>query len=107
MKILIIEDQPEVRATLQDLLEIHGHEVLAAEDGVVGVRLAAQSPDFIFCDMAMPNLDGPGVLAAIRQMPGVSDVPFVFLTAFADRGRQREGMAQGADDYITKPFTER
>jgi len=107
MKILIIEDEPAVRATLQDVLELNGHEVLAAEDGVVGVKLAEQSPDFIFCDMAMPRLDGLGVLAAIRQMPGVRDVPFVFLTAFAERGRQREGMGQGADDYITKPFSER
>jgi len=107
MKILIVEDQPDVRATLKDLLEINGHEVLAAEDGVAGVKLAEQSPDFIFCDVAMPKLDGPGVLAAIRQMPGVCDTPFVFLTGFADRNQQREGMARGADDYITKPFSER
>jgi len=107
MKILIVEDHPDVRAMLKELLELNGHEVLAAEDGVAGVKLAEQSPDFIFCDMAMPRLDGPGVLAAVKQMPGVCDTPFVFLTAFADRARQREGMAQGADDYITKPFSER
>lgn len=107
MKILVVEDQPEVRDTLRDILEINGHEVLAAEDGVAGVRLAAQRPDFIFCDVTMPNLDGPGVLAAVRQMPGVREVPFVFLTANAARDDQRAGMALGADDYITKPFTER
>jgi two-component system sensor histidine kinase/response regulator len=107
MKILIVDDQPEVRETLKELLEINGHEVLAAEDGVAGVKLAEQSPDFIFCDVAMPRLDGPGVLAAIRQMPGVCDTPFVFLTGFAERDQQREGMTQGADDYITKPFSER
>lgn len=107
MKILIVEDQPDVRATLQDVLEINGHEVLAAEDGAEGVKLAAQSPDFIFCDVQMPKIDGHGVLAAIKQMPGVCDVPFVFLTARAERAQQREGMASGADDYITKPFSER
>jgi len=107
MKILIVEDHLEVRDTLRDMLEINGHEVLAAEDGVAGVRLAAQRPDFIFCDVTMPKLDGPGVLAAVRQMPEVREVPFVFLTANAARDDQRAGMALGADDYITKPFTER
>jgi two-component system sensor histidine kinase/response regulator len=106
MKILVIEDQPAIRETLKDLLEINGHEVLAAEDGAVGVKLAEQNPEFIFCDMTMPMLDGLGVLAAIKQMPGVCDVPFVFLTARADRADQRQGMALGADDYITKPFSE-
>jgi two-component system, sensor histidine kinase and response regulator len=107
MKILIVEDQPDVRETLKDMLELNGHEVLAAEDGVVGLSLAAQNPDFIFCDMVMPNLDGRGVLTAIKQMPGVRDVPFVYLTARATRTDQRDGMMLGADDYITKPFTER
>ena len=106
MRILVIEDQPDIRATLKDLLEINGHEVLEAEDGVQGVKLAAEKPAFIFCDVTMPNLDGHGVLAAIKQMPGVGDVPFVFLTAKADRSDQRAGMSLGADDYITKPFTE-
>jgi two-component system sensor histidine kinase/response regulator len=106
MKILIVEDTSAIRDTLRDILEINGHEVIAAEDGVEGVKLATEGPEFIFCDMSMPNLDGRGVLAAIKQMPGVCDVPFVFLTANADRADQREGMALGADDYITKPFTE-
>lgn len=106
MKILIIEDQDDIRATLRDLLEIHGHEVLEAGDGLAGVKLAAQKPDFIICDMAMPNLDGRGVLAAVKEMPEVRDVPFVFLTANVERHQQREGMALGADDYITKPFSE-
>ena len=106
MKILIIEDQEDIRATLRDLLEINGHEVIEAEDGVQGVKQAATKPDFIFCDMKMPNLDGRGVLAALKEMPGIRDVPFVFLTAQAERQELREGMALGADDYITKPFTE-
>ncbi len=107
MKILIVEDQAEIRDTLRDMLELNGHEVIAAQDGVEGVKAAAQRPDFIFCDVMMPNLDGRGVLAAIREMPAVREVPFVFLTANAARDDQRAGMALGADDYITKPFTER
>jgi len=107
MKILIIEDQEDIRATLRDLLEINGHEVVEAADGVQGVQQVAQKPDFIFCDLAMPKLDGHGVLAAVKQLPEIRDVPFVFLTARAERHDQREGMALGADDYITKPFSER
>jgi two-component system sensor histidine kinase/response regulator len=107
MKILIIDDTDEIRDTLKDILELNGHEVIAAEDGVAGVKAAALQPEFIFCDMSMPNLDGRGVLAAVKAMPAVREVPFVFLTANAARDDQREGMSLGADDYITKPFTER
>jgi len=107
MKILIIEDQADIRATLQDILELNGHTVLAAEDGVQGLKRMDENPEFIFCDIAMPNLDGPGVLAAVKRMPAVCEVPFVFLTAKAERSDRRAGMALGVDDYITKPFTER
>ncbi len=107
MNILIIEDESEVRHTLQDLLELNGHTVLAAADGRTGIELAAGRPDFIFCDMMMPGMDGDEVIAAIRQLPQCRDLPFVFLTALADRADQRLGMSLGADDYITKPFTER
>lgn len=107
MKILVIEDQPEIRDTLRDMLELNGHQVLAAEDGEQGLRFATEAPDFIFCDVAMPGLDGHGVLEAVRRMPAVRETPFVFLTAKADRDDQRAGMSLGADDYITKPFSER
>ncbi len=107
MKILIIEDEPGIRQTLQDMLEINGHSVMAAADGVAGVQLAAQSPDLILCDIAMPGMDGYEVIAAIQQLPASREVPFIFLTARADRDDQRRGMALGADDYITKPFSER
>ncbi|HVU24631.1 MAG TPA: response regulator [Opitutus sp.] len=86
MKVLIIDDQADIRASLRDLLELNGHEVLEAEDGVAGVRLAGLQPDFIICDLTMPRLDGRGVLAAVKRMPEVRDVPFVFLTAQAERG---------------------
>ena len=106
MKILIVEDDDALRQTLQDILELHGHEVLAAEDGVQGLALAKQGPDFIFCDVNMPNLDGHGLLSEIKKLPGVCDVPFVFVTAQAERDDLRKGMALGADDYITKPYTQ-
>lgn len=107
MKILIIEDEFAIRETLRELLELNGHEVMVAADGAEGVKLAARRPDFIFCDVSMPRMDGFAVIAAIHQSEVGRQVPFVFLTAKADRADQRQGMALGADDYITKPFTEK
>lgn len=107
MKILIIEDEPDIRYTLKELLELNGHSVLAAADGPAGVHLAAQHPDLILCDVGLPGLDGFQVITAIQQLPAGAEIPFIFLTARAEREAQRRGMALGADDYITKPFTER
>ena len=107
MKILIIEDDIGIRSPLQDLLEIHGHTVLAAANGLEGVKLAESRPSLIFCDIAMPGMGGYDVLAAIRKHPQCRDIPFIFLTARANRTDQRYGMSLGADDYITKPFSER
>jgi len=106
MRILIIEDAPDVRQTLKDMLEINGHEVWTAADGVEGVELAARRPDFIFCDVAMPRMNGYATIEAVRNIPEMRDVPFVFLTARAEKADQRSGMALGADDYIAKPFME-
>jgi CheY-like chemotaxis protein len=107
MNILVIEDELMVRQTLVDLLELNGHTVLAAADGIEGVKLAERRPDLILCDIRMPGMDGYEVIAAIQKLPQCRDIPFIFLTARAGRGDQRRGMALGADDYITKPFTER
>lgn len=107
MKILIIEDEEPIRVTLQEILQLNGHTVLAAADGPEGVRLARQQPDLVLCDVGLPGLDGYGVLRAVRELPEGGALPFIFLTARAGREDQRRGMALGADDYITKPFTER
>lgn len=107
MHILIIEDEISIRQTLQELLELNGHTVTAAADGLEGVRLAEQRPELILCDIGMPVLDGFQAITAIQKLPQCRDIPFIFLTARADREDQRRGMALGADDYITKPFTER
>ena len=107
MKILIIEDELAIRETLQDMLELNGHTVIAAADGPTGAARAAEGPDLILCDIGLPGFDGYQVLTAVRQLPEGREVPFIFLTARADRSDQRRGMALGADDYITKPFTQR
>ncbi|MGF1492294.1 MAG: EAL domain-containing protein [Microcoleaceae cyanobacterium] len=105
-KILVIEDEPVVRTNLEAILQLSDYEVVSAEDGQQGLELAQKHmPDLIICDIMMPVLDGHLVLNAIRKMPATEDIPFIFLTAKADRSDVRQGMDLGADDYLIKPFT--
>lgn len=104
-QILVIEDDPTVRALLLKLLKAEGFEVLAAENGRIGVHLAQlHEPDLIICDVMMPKGNGYEVLEQLRQDPGTARIPFIFLSAKADRTDLRQGMDLGADDYLTKPF---
>ncbi len=107
MKILIIEDESGIREVLREILEINGHTVFTAPDGREGLALAASHPDLIFCDINMPEMDGYQVLENLQKDAALRDIPFVFLTAVADRSSQRHGMELGASDFVTKPFTER
>jgi CRP-like cAMP-binding protein/ActR/RegA family two-component response regulator len=101
----VIEDNPEVRENLEEILELSGFEVEAAENGKAGVEKAlAHTPDLILCDIMMPVLDGFGVLNILSKKPQTAGVPFIFLTAKAEKSDFRRGMNLGADDYITKPF---
>jgi EAL domain-containing protein (putative c-di-GMP-specific phosphodiesterase class I)/DNA-binding NarL/FixJ family response regulator len=105
-KILIIEDEEAVRENILDLLEAEDFETLAAANGRIGVHLAiCEVPDLILCDLMMPEIDGYGVLTALRQDPSTATIPFIFLTAKSAKSDFRQGMDMGADDYITKPFT--
>lgn len=105
-KILVIEDEMTVRENILARLEAEGFETLNAENGINGIALAlANTPDLIICDVMMPELDGYGVLTTLRQNPLTSAIPFIFLTAKADKNDLRQGMELGADDYLTKPFT--
>ncbi|MGR3812341.1 response regulator [Jiulongibacter sp. NS-SX5] len=104
-KILLIEDNIEIRENTAEILELDGYEVIVAENGKVGVEKALNdAPDLIICDIMMPVLDGYGVLHLLSKNPQTEAIPFIFLTAKADRGDHRKGMEMGADDYITKPF---
>ena len=104
-KILVIEDNEEVREVLEEVLELSGYDVTTAEDGAVGAKKALENiPDIIICDVMMPKLDGFGVLNILSKKPETADVPFIFLTAKAEKDDFRRGMNLGADDYITKPF---
>ncbi|MBE9200238.1 MULTISPECIES: EAL domain-containing response regulator [unclassified Nodularia (in: cyanobacteria)] len=105
-KILVIEDEESVRENLLDLLEAENFETITAANGKIGINLAVSvMPDLILCDMMMPEIDGYGVLTAVRQEPLTATIPFIFLTAKSAKADFRQGMDMGADDYLTKPFT--
>lgn len=105
-KILVIEDEDSVRANIIERLEAEDFSAIGAENGFVGVTWAQEHrPDLIICDVMMPKLDGYEVLTALRQDPITATIPFIFLTAKADKVDLRQGMELGADDYLTKPFT--
>lgn len=104
-KILIIEDNKEVRENIAEILELSEYEVICAADGKSGTEKAlAEIPDLIICDIMMPGLDGYGVLHLLNKHRETADIPFIFLTAKSERDDFRKGMEMGADDYITKPF---
>jgi len=103
-KILVIEDEPEMRRNLTTILRLEKFDPLPAENGRVGLELAKKKkPDLILCDVMMPVLDGYGVIAALRADPETVAVPFIFLTAKGEKPDIRAGMNLGADDYLTKP----
>jgi DNA-binding NarL/FixJ family response regulator len=103
-KILVIEDEPEMRRNIATLLRYRDYEAIEAENGRKGVELARRvKPDLILCDVMMPELDGYGVLQALQQDTSLALVPFIFLTAKGEKEDLRSGMNLGADDYLTKP----
>jgi CRP/FNR family transcriptional regulator, cyclic AMP receptor protein len=104
-KILIIEDNDEVRENTAEILELSNYNVITAENGKIGVEKALEErPDLIICDIMMPVLDGYGVFHLLSKHKETSAIPFIFLTAKSEKSDFRKGMEMGADDYITKPF---
>ncbi len=105
--ILLIEDNNEIRENAAEILELAGYKVTVAENGKIGVESAlVNKPDLIVCDVMMPVLDGYGVLHLLNKNPDLKGIPFIFITAKAERSDFRKGMEMGADDYVTKPFTD-
>lgn len=104
-KILLIEDDLDVRENVAEILELSDYEVYTAINGVEGVKMANEvNPDLIICDVMMPEMDGYSVLYTLAKNPDFVHVPFIFLTAKVEKEDQRKGMRLGADDYLTKPF---
>ncbi len=105
--LLLIEDNDEIRENTAEILQLAGYTVATAENGKRGIEIALQKKvDLIICDVMMPVLDGYGVLHLINKNPELVGIPFIFLTAKAERNDFRKGMEMGADDYITKPFND-
>lgn len=103
-RILVIEDEPEMRRNIAKLLRFRDYQPIEAENGRKGVELARQEkPDLILCDVMMPEMDGYGVLKSLQQDAALALIPFIFLTAKGDKDELRSGMNLGADDYLTKP----
>jgi DNA-binding response OmpR family regulator len=103
--ILLIEDNQDIRENMAEIIEMSNYKVLTAQDGKEGVALAVEhKPDLVICDIMMPVLDGYGVIHMLQKNSDTNNIPFIFLTAKAERAEIRKGMDLGADDYITKPF---
>src|SRR5580692_476599 len=104
-KILLIEDNREMRENTSEILDLANYVVVTAENGRKGVDVCKkEKPDLIICDIMMPDLDGYGVLHILSKDPETAAIPFIFLTAKAEKSDMRKGMNLGADDYLTKPF---
>lgn len=106
-KLLIIEDDIVLRDNTAELLELSGFTVVKAANGKEGLKLArTELPDIIVCDIMMPELDGYEVLHELSKNKKTKFIPFIFLSAKTEHQDVRKGMNMGADDYITKPFSE-
>ncbi len=106
-KILLIEDNEALRENTADILTLANFEVITAENGKIGIEMARiHQPNLIVCDIMMPVLDGFGVFQILHKVPELQHIPFIFLSAKSERSDLRKGMEMGADDYITKPFTD-
>lgn len=105
-RIVIIEDEIAVCQNIKQTLAFEGFEVHTANDGLEGIQVIRDVfPDLIISDIAMPGLDGYEVLEILKRDFETAAIPFIFLTAYADRHSLRKGMDLGADDYIPKPFS--
>lgn len=103
--VLVIEDEAPIRANLLRFLALEGYRTLGAENGRIGLELARNGmPDLILCDVMMPEMDGFAVLNAIMGDPKIRHIPFIFLTASAEKEALVAGLKLGARDYVTKPF---
>ena len=104
-QVLIIDDTNDHRDNISEILQLNNYTVSTASNGRIGVELALQEiPDLILCDVRMPELDGFDVLDIIRNNHRTANIPFVFLTAMAEKNDMAKGLDMGASDCITKPF---
>lgn len=105
IRLLLIEDDPELANNIKSILEINGFDIITAKDGLVGKTMAKKYlPDIIVSDILMPNKTGYELLKELAADKKTAQIPFIFLTAKVEHQDLRKGMELGADDYIFKPF---
>ncbi|MER3433520.1 MAG: response regulator [Leptolyngbya sp. ERB_1_1] len=105
--VLVIEDDPDILENIEEILALQSYQTLATSSSLTGLELAkAELPSLVICDVIMPELDGYAVLSKLRQQAETATIPFIFLTGRSERADVRLGMELGADDYLTKPFTQ-
>ncbi|WP_355659932.1 response regulator transcription factor [Halomonas salifodinae] len=105
-KVLVVDDEPNIVLSLEFLMQQAGFEVTTAEDGEAALaRVADDLPDLVLLDISLPDLSGFEVLERLRQMPQGASLPIIMLTAHGREVEREKGLALGADDYITKPFS--
>ena len=104
-KILIIEDNNDIRENLVEFLELSGYETISADNGKKGIEMTKEfKPDLIICDVIMPTMNGYEVLCLLLETTRINDIPFIFSSSKAEKSDYAEGMELGADDYMIKPF---
>jgi two-component system, sensor histidine kinase and response regulator len=105
-RILVIDDDPNVREAVVEVLQSRGYQTLAAAGADAGKSLAvSQAPDLVISDIMMPGKDGYTLLSEFREDSATAAIPFILMTGVDNRDRYRAGMDLGADDYLAKPFT--
>jgi len=106
LRVLVVEDEPTLRENITQFLELKKFKVTQAKNGLEADYLLNRAkPDLIICDISMPFMNGLQLLTQLRKDDRYNHIPFIFLTAKADKDDLRTGMISGADDYIIKPFT--
>jgi DNA-binding response OmpR family regulator len=104
-KILIAEDEPDIRELVAFILRFAGHEVVAGSDGEEAVLLASQEmPDLILMDVRMPRMTGYDACRVMKASPSLKDIPVVFLSAKGQDSEIQTGLEAGAEEYLLKPF---
>ena len=104
-KVLLIEDDHNIRENTAEMLELSGFHVIVAENGQEGIQeLTKIKPDVILCDIKMPHLDGFSVLTKFKEIKEIAHVPFIFFSASVEKKEVEQAFALGIDGYIRKPF---
>lgn len=108
LKILVVEDNEKNRLLIADILKYHGYEVVEAEDGVKGLKMASElRPDLILLDMQMPAMDGFSFVKEIKKDLELKNLKIIVITSFAMKGDREKILAWGVNDYISKPIDTR